>query len=491
MLAQEIAGLGELRLAVILVRHQHAVFHFAVRHHDDEQHAFFGQAQEFDLAHGDAGALGCGHHAGELGEFGQQIGGLGQQACRVVGLQLAFQLLHARFGQRLHHHQGVDEQAVTQGGGHASGGGVRAGDQPHGFQVGHHVADGGGADFQAGKLLQRARTHRLSIADIAFHQGFEQDLCAIIQHGSILPFALSLNRAYGLIRHHEIPLPNHRADRQIQIAGDCRAFAQAGRFSGGRRADRGGGQPDRRTSHKHPYEVLALEEMGGKVDLAIVLGGDGTLLNIARMLAPFDIPLVGVNQGRLGFLTDISIDTMQRTISGMLRGDFVTEKRMLLSASISRGEKHIFESLAFNDVVIHRGNNSSMLEFEVRIDGEYLYNQRADGLIVATPTGSTAYALSAGGPILHPSLEVIALVPVAPHTLSNRPIVLKSESKLEILMHRSDDARVRFDGHTHFDLHGDDKVTVTRYFKPVCLLHPEGHSYYHTLREKLLWNQKL
>ncbi len=241
----------------------------------------------------------------------------------------------------------------------------------------------------------------------------------------------------------------------------------------------------------HPYNVLPLEEMGGKVDLAIVLGGDGTLLNIARMLAPFDIPLVGVNQGRLGFLTDISIDTMQRTISAMLRGDFVTEKRMLLNASISRGEKHIFESLAFNDVVIHRGNNSSMLEFEVRIDGEYLYNQRADGLIVATPTGSTAYALSAGGPILHPALEAIALVPVAPHTLSNRPIVLKSGSKLEILMHRSDEARVRFDGHTHFDLHGDDKVTVTRYFKPVCLLHPEGHSYYHTLREKLLWNQKL
>jgi NAD+ kinase len=241
----------------------------------------------------------------------------------------------------------------------------------------------------------------------------------------------------------------------------------------------------------HPYSVLTLEEMEDKVDLAIVMGGDGTLLNIARMLAPFDIPLVGVNQGRLGFLTDISIDTMQRTISDMLRGDYVTEKRMLLSASISRGEMPIFDSLAFNDVVIHRGNNSSMLEFEVRIDGEYLYNQRADGLIVATPTGSTAYALSAGGPILHSSLEAIALVPVAPHTLSNRPIVLKSESKLEILMHRSEEARVRFDGHTHFDLQGDDKVTVARYFKPVCLLHPEGHSYYHTLREKLLWNQKL
>ena len=209
------------------------------------------------------------------------------------------------------------------------------------------------------------------------------------------------------------------------------------------------------------------------------------------LLAPFGIPLVGVNQGRLGFLTDISIDTVQRTISGMLRGEFVTEKRMLLSATVLREGKHVFDSLAFNDVVMHRGNSSSMLEFEVRIDGEYLYNQRADGLIVTTPTGSTAYALSAGGPILHPALDLIALVPVAPHTLSNRPIVLKSESVLEIVMHRAIDARVRFDGHTHFDLHGQDQVVISRYIDPVCLLHPVGHSYYQTLREKLLWNQTL
>jgi NAD+ kinase len=239
----------------------------------------------------------------------------------------------------------------------------------------------------------------------------------------------------------------------------------------------------------HEYGVLALAEMCGKVDLAIVLGGDGTLLDVARTLAPFTIPLVGVNQGRLGFLTDISIENMQRTISGMLRGEFVTEKRMLLSASVMREERHVFDSLAFNDVVMHRGNNSSMLEFEVRIDNEYLYNQRADGLIVTTPTGSTAYALSAGGPILHPALDLMALVPVAPHTLSNRPIVLKSESMLEIAMHRATEARVRFDGHTHFDLNSNDKVMVSRYIEPVCLLHPVGHSYYRTLREKLLWNQ--
>jgi NAD+ kinase len=241
----------------------------------------------------------------------------------------------------------------------------------------------------------------------------------------------------------------------------------------------------------HPYRELPLKEMGGNVDLAIVLGGDGTLLNVARTLAPFDIPLVGVNQGRMGFLTDVSIDTMQRTITGMLQGEYVIGKRMLLSASVLRDKEPVFDSLAFNDVVMHRGSSGSMLEFEVRIDGEYLYNQRADGLIVTTPTGSTAYALSAGGPILHPALDLIALVPVSPHNLSNRPIVLKSESKLEILMHRSDAARVRFDGHIFFDLQCHDKVIVNRYFKPVCLLHPQGHSYYHTLREKLLWNQAL
>ncbi len=242
---------------------------------------------------------------------------------------------------------------------------------------------------------------------------------------------------------------------------------------------------------QHDYSVMALDAMGERVDLAIVLGGDGTMLNIARTLAPLGIPLVGVNQGRLGFLTDISLDTMQQTIAAMLNGNFVTEQRMLLSTCILRDGIEVFNSLAFNEVVLHRGNTSSMIEFEVRIDGEYLYLQRADGLIIATPTGSTAYALSAGGPILHPSLDLIALVPVCPHTLSNRPIVVKSESLLEILPHHISDARVHFDSHAYFDLQENDKVVVRRHLKPACLLHPVGHSYYRTLREKLLWNKTL
>ncbi|MDR2195632.1 MAG: NAD kinase [Gallionellaceae bacterium] len=243
----------------------------------------------------------------------------------------------------------------------------------------------------------------------------------------------------------------------------------------------------------HPYQAMALEEMGGVVDLGIVLGGDGTMLNIACTLAKSGVPLVGVNQGRLGFLTDISVETMQQTIADMLAGQFVTEQRMMLSARIVRGETEICSGLALNEVVMHRDSVSSMIEFEVRINGEYLYTQRADGLIVATPTGSTAYALSSGGPILHPGLELIELVPVSPHTLSNRPIVVDSASVIDIKMlgRHASGVRVRFDSHAHFDLEIGDRLEVMRYAARLYLLHPQGHSYYHMLREKLLWNKTL
>lgn len=240
-----------------------------------------------------------------------------------------------------------------------------------------------------------------------------------------------------------------------------------------------------------PYPAMRLDEMAHAVDLAIVIGGDGTMLNIARTLAPFHVPLIGVNQGRLGFLTDLTVENMQVSIAAMLQGEFITEQRLLLSAQVLRAGTEVFNGLAFNEIVVHRSHISSMIEFEVRIDGQYLYNQRADGLIVATPTGSTAYALSAGGPILHPSLPVLALVPVCPHTLSNRPIVVSATSLIEILMHRSSDIRIRYDSHTQFDLQLHDQIRVTRHPDPACLLHPVGHSYYHTLREKLLWNQTL
>jgi NAD+ kinase len=241
----------------------------------------------------------------------------------------------------------------------------------------------------------------------------------------------------------------------------------------------------------HSLRVLSLLEMKGQIDLAVVMGGDGTMLNIARTLAPFGIPLVGVNKGRLGFLTDLSIETMKKSLASMLQGKYVTEQRMLLSVRVIREGRQVAEAVAFNEVVVHRSNSSSMIECEVRIDGDYLYTQRADGLIVSTPTGSTAYALSAGGPIVHPALDVITLVPVCPHTLSNRPIVVSGDAKVEIRMHRPGDVCARFDSHSHFDLHLNDRLIIEKCPQSVCLLHPDGHSYYHTLREKLLWNKTL
>ena len=237
------------------------------------------------------------------------------------------------------------------------------------------------------------------------------------------------------------------------------------------------------------YPVLVLEEIGRQADLAVVLGGDGTMLNIARTFAPCDVALVGVNQGRLGFLTDISIDTMFETIGTILEGNYVTEERMLLEAEVFSGESSVFKVLAFNDVVISKGIKGSMIELEVRIDGQFLYTVRADGLIVASPTGSTAYALSSGGPIVHPSLSVMALVPICPHTFSSRPIVISSDSVVEIIIGSAADARAHFDSHSRFDLREQDHVVVRRYGHTIRLLHPVGHNYYSMLREKLHWTE--
>jgi NAD+ kinase len=239
-----------------------------------------------------------------------------------------------------------------------------------------------------------------------------------------------------------------------------------------------------------PYPVLRLEELGQQADLAIVIGGDGTMLNIARTFAPYDVALIGINQGRLGFLTDISVDTMFETIGAVLDDKFVTEERMLLAAEVHSGEERVFDVLAFNDVVLSKGVKGSMIEFEVRIDGQFIYSQRSDGLIVASPTGSTAYALSSGGPIVHPSLNVMALVPVCPHTLSNRPIVIDGACTIEIKVRDADDPHAHFDSHSHLDLKQGDRILVRRYAHTIKLLHPVGHSYYAMLREKLHWNRE-
>ncbi|MBI3937792.1 MAG: NAD kinase [Betaproteobacteria bacterium] len=239
------------------------------------------------------------------------------------------------------------------------------------------------------------------------------------------------------------------------------------------------------------FPVLALEDLGKQADLAIVIGGDGTMLNIARTFAPYDVALIGVNQGRLGFLTDISIDTMSETIGAIVDGNYVTEERMLLGAEVVSGAESVFGVLAFNDVVVSKGIKGSMIEFEVRIDGQFIYTQRSDGLIVATPTGSTAYALSASGPILHPSLSVMVLVPICPHTFSARPIVISADCMVEIIIHDAADARAHFDSHSRFDLREQDRVIVRRNSHTIRLLHPVGHNYYNMLREKLHWSEFL
>lgn len=237
------------------------------------------------------------------------------------------------------------------------------------------------------------------------------------------------------------------------------------------------------------YQTSSLEKIAQQADLAIVIGGDGTMLNIARMLVSYDVPLIGINQGRLGFLTDLSLDNMLASLEEILSGHYDTEERILLSAEVSRAGTCRFNNLAFNDVVLHRGVSSGMIEFEVRINGEYMNTLRSDGLIIATPTGSTAYALSAGGPILFPSLNLITLVPVCPHTLSNRPIVIGAEANIEINMRSSVNVGINCDSHAYFDLEQTDHIIIKRHPQTVRLLHPINHSYYRMLREKLGWSE--
>ncbi len=243
--------------------------------------------------------------------------------------------------------------------------------------------------------------------------------------------------------------------------------------------------------NENQHTVATLEEIGTTCELAIVMGGDGTMLNIARTFAPYGVALAGINQGRLGFLTDLSIETMLESIGSILDGKFVAESRMLLEAEVVSDGRTAMKALAFNDVSVNKGAEGSLIETGVRIDGQFVYNLRSDGLIIASPTGSTAYALSTGGPILHPSLNVIGLVPVSPHTLSNRPIVVSGDSVIEITIYKAADARAHFDSHAHYELEERDKVIVRRSPHPVRLLHPLDHNYYHMLREKLHWSETL
>jgi NAD+ kinase len=239
-----------------------------------------------------------------------------------------------------------------------------------------------------------------------------------------------------------------------------------------------------------PDTVAEIAALPGRSDLAVVVGGDGTLIACARVMAEHGVPLVGVNLGRLGFLTDVPADGAAAAIEAVIDGEFMPESRMLLAGSVRRGGKTVMTALAMNDVVVSRGAIGSMIEFAVTVDGEFVYTLRADGLIVATPTGTTAYALSAGGPILHPSLSAIALVPISPHTLSNRPVALRSSSKIEVTLVRGTGARANFDVQAHWELEPADVVAVQMAPKPVTLLHPKSYRYFSMLRQKLRWHER-
>lgn len=233
------------------------------------------------------------------------------------------------------------------------------------------------------------------------------------------------------------------------------------------------------------YKTFSLDKIGESADLAIVMGGDGTMLSVARSLADSNVPLVGINRGRFGFLTDLRAEEMLASIDRILGGDFIEESRMLLTTQVIRsGEEH-HSGYALNDVVIKSGLR--LIELEVEIDQQFVYKQRSDGLILSSPTGTTAYALSAGGPILHPNLEAITLVPICPHTLSNRPIAVNSSSKIEVTLVQFDLAQLSIDGQTKVALEVGDKIRVQRAEKNILLLHPSDYSYFDMLRNKLNW----
>ncbi|TCO75613.1 NAD(+) kinase [Chromatocurvus halotolerans] len=239
--------------------------------------------------------------------------------------------------------------------------------------------------------------------------------------------------------------------------------------------------------------LLSRDEIGERADLVIVIGGDGSLLSAARTLARYNTPVLGINRGRLGFLTDISPDELSEQVPAVLDGAYTEENRFLLDVSVERDGKSIAHADALNDVVVNSGTSAQMIEFELSIDGEFVYRQRADGLIVSTPTGSTAYALSGGGPIMHPSLDAIVLVPMFPHALSSRPIVVQgsSEIRLDVLARNRIHPPVTCDGQVNMTARPGDAVVIRKKPERLTLLHPVGHSFYASCRDKLHWSNAL
>ncbi len=245
-------------------------------------------------------------------------------------------------------------------------------------------------------------------------------------------------------------------------------------------------------------QVCERETLGLHCDLVIVVGGDGSMLGVARALCRQSVPVLGINRGSLGFLTDIAPDEIEKRVGHVLSGHYTLEERFLLETKVLRDAQIIAEGDALNEIVLHRGASLRMMEFALYLDEHFVYSQHSDGLIASTPTGSTAYALSGGGPILHPALDAIALVPMFPHTLTSRPIVVAGNSQLRIVLGESDnkaeqDGRPELscDGQMHISLRAGDVVQIQKKKEKLQLLHPLDHDYYETCRTKLGWGSRL
>lgn len=240
------------------------------------------------------------------------------------------------------------------------------------------------------------------------------------------------------------------------------------------------------------FTTGCLNEWLSVLDLVIVVGGDGTLLASSRVVVNNGIPIIGINQGRLGFMTDIVANDMFEALDKiLLNGDYIIEERALLEAKVMRNNQCVYTAIAINDVVISRGAVGSMIEFEISIDNEFVLSQKSDGVIFATPTGSTAYSLAAGGPIIQPKSQVFSIVPICPQSMTNRPLVVSDKVMIEFKLIRDNATQVHFDGQECFDLKYKDEVLLTRYSKPLHLIHPKDYNYYHTLRNKLDWSKRV
>ncbi|MDK4708049.1 NAD(+) kinase [Kingella negevensis] len=242
---------------------------------------------------------------------------------------------------------------------------------------------------------------------------------------------------------------------------------------------------------KYQQKCYISERIGQDCDLILVLGGDGTFLSAARKAAPYRIPLIGVNQGHLGFLTQINRENMVEELTKMFMGQYLADECILLETAVLRDGEEIYHGIALNDTVVSRGGTGQMIEFEVFINDEFVLSQRSDGLIVSTPTGSTAYSLAAGGPILQTAIRAFTLVPICPQSMSNRPIVIPDNSEIRILITKAGDARVHYDGQSFLDIQSLDEIVIHRYRHNLRVLHPVDYQYYKTLRQKLHWGEQI